>query len=146
MSVGPKPVPIPDLDAEGNPLPPDGSTRSIAPGRQHLTGEEALAFTRVRPTDASSDDKWLLRQRLVMSAVANRADPVNLLLSYLGVMSSASDAIRTDVPVELLPAFVDLSRLVRAHEIGSHSIANDTDVSDPDFDVIRQVVQSTLAS
>jgi LCP family protein required for cell wall assembly len=146
LNVGPEPVPIPDLDADGNPLPPDASTRYIPSGRQHLTGEEALAFTRVRRTDASSDDKWLLRQRSVISAVVDRADPVNLLLSYLEVASSASDAIHTDVPVELLPAFVDLSKLARAQEIGSHSIANDTAVNDPDFAAIRQLVQSTLSS
>jgi LCP family protein required for cell wall assembly len=145
INVGHRPVPIADLDADGNPLPPDASTRYIPPGPQHLDGEEALAFTRERRTDASADADRMLRQRAVISAIVDRADPVNLLLSYLEVASTAGDAIRTDVPVELLPAFVDLAEAVQAHEIQTLAVADDVSVTNPDFVQIRELVHLALS-
>jgi LCP family protein required for cell wall assembly len=147
INVGPNPVPIAELDANGNPLPPDASTEFIPPGRQHLDGEAALAFARERRTDTFSNDSRMLRQQAVLSAIVDRADPVNVLLSYLEIASSASDAIRTDLPTALLPALVDLSELVRAQEIRSLPLADDVIViTDPDFAAIRALVQTALTA
>lgn len=146
INVGPEPVPIARLDAQGTPLPSDASTRYIPPGLQHLTGEEALAFARERRSDTSSVGRRILRQRLVISAMIDRAtNPVNILLSYLEVTSSASDAIRTDVPAALLPGLVDLSDLVRAQEIRTVPITDQVTLpTNPDFAQIRLVVQRSL--
>ena len=57
-----------------------------------------------------------------ISAIVDRAAPVHLHSGYLEI---ASDAISTDVPVELLPALVDLSRAARTREIPSLPIASD---------------------
>ena len=145
VNVGREPVPVVALDLDGNPLPPDASTRYIPPGPQHLDGAEALAFARERDTDTRGNDNRLRRQVVVITAIVDRADPVNLLLGYLEIASTASDAIRTDVPVELLPALVDLSQSARTREVPSLPIPVDASLQDPDFEAIRELVQQAIA-
>jgi LCP family protein required for cell wall assembly len=148
VNVGPEPVPVVDLDRDGNPLPPDADTPYIPPGPQHLDGAEALAFARERGADGNDtlgNENRLRRHVMIISAIVERADPVNLLLSYLELASTASDAIRTDVPVELLPALVDLSQTARTREVPSLPLPANADLQDPDFEAIREFVQDALA-
>lgn len=146
MNVGPEPVPIVDLDTHGNPLPPDPSTAYIPPGSQHLDGEAALAFARERTATFTNDDR-MLRQRAVVTAIVDQANPVTVLIHYLALASAAGDAISTDVPAALFPALFDLSKLVQSHEIRSLPINQDDIASaNPDFDYIRRLIQTSVAA
>ena len=145
LDIGPQPVPVTSLDAAGNPLPATATTAYIPPGRQHLDGTETLAFARER-TDTFGADMRMLRQRSVVTAIVQQASPPTVLVHYLDLASTAGDAIRTDVPAQLLPALFDLSKLVRAHETRSLPIEPDDLGTTPDYTQVRALVQAAVAA
>jgi LCP family protein required for cell wall assembly len=85
--------------------PPDDY---LEPGPdRHLNGFETLWFARGRY--GSSDYDRMDRQRCVLNAVIEQADPVTVLSQYQQLAATTKDILSTDIPQELLPAFVDLS-------------------------------------
>ncbi len=76
-------------------------------GVQHLTGAEALGYARVRRD--SSDYHRMERQRCLLAALVDRADPVRLLTNLGGILGAIERNVTTDFPLNLLP---DLIRLV----------------------------------
>ncbi len=87
------------------------------------------------------------RQRCVISAIAERADPLNLLRNYQAVAKAGQELIRTDIPRELLPAFVDLGLKVKEHRLKSVVFRYDDSFNpgDPDFGYVQDTVAKALA-
>lgn len=123
----------------------------IEPGRQTLDGYHALWFARARcgAEGVSDDYDRIERQRCVVGAVIEQADPATLLRRYQQLATVTKDIVQTDVPQELLPAFTELA--LQAKEASVRSVAftpRDVDgfsPADPDFDEIRALVQQALA-
>jgi LCP family protein required for cell wall assembly len=118
----------------------------ITPGpNKHLDGAEALWFARGRY--GSDDYQRMDRQRCVLDAIVQAADPVTLLSSYRELAATTQDIVSTDVPSNVLGDVVDLALRVKDSEI--RSVVFDNTVIDPaypDYDRMRALVQEALAA
>ena len=135
-----EPVPIGgNTDAH---IPPDSY---LQPGpNQKLNGFKALWYTRGRY--GSTDYKRMERQRCAINAIVAEASPVQLLKRYTRLAQASKDIVRTDIPQQLLSAFVDLAEKVKGQRIKSVSFerSNDFDPNAPDFDYVHTAVQAAL--
>jgi LCP family protein required for cell wall assembly len=121
-------------------------TRYLQPGPdQHLDGFDALWFARGRY--GADDYQRMDRQRCVIQAIADRANPLNLLRNYQAVAKAGQQLVRTDIPRELLPAFVDLGLKVKEHRLKSVVFRRDDsfDPGAPDFTYVQDTVAKALA-
>jgi LCP family protein required for cell wall assembly len=116
----------------------------IAPGpHQHMGGTRALDFARGR--FGLSDYLRMDRQRCVIQAIVDAADPVTLLSQYQQLARTTQDIVSTDVPSGVLGDMVDLA--FRIKDAGIRSVVFDTTVINPaypDYTRIRAVVQQAL--
>jgi len=132
-------VPIGGVDSLGQ-RPDD----YLAPGPdQQLNGFQTLWFARGRY--GSSDYARMDRQRCVIDAVIDQADPVTVLSRYQELAATTKDIFSTDIPQELLPAFVDLSLKIKDGQ--TTSVVFDNTVILPayaDYDLIRATVSNAL--
>lgn len=76
----------------------------ISPGWNRLNGHEALAYVRERKS--VSDYTRMKRQRCLLKAVASKADAVTIALRFSGISRAVGSSVRTDIPIELLPALL----------------------------------------
>ena len=132
-------IPIGGVDSLGQ-RPDD----YLEPGPdRHLNGFETLWFARGRY--GSSDYDRMARQRCVVNAVIDQADPVTVLSQYQELAATTKDILSTDIPQDLLPAFVDLS--LRIKDARTSSVVFDNSVITPayaDYDLIRETVRQAL--
>jgi LCP family protein required for cell wall assembly len=123
-------------------IPPTGY---LQPGPdQHLDGFHALWYSRGRW--GSDDYERMERQRCMVSAIVDAADPLNVLRRYQDLAAAGKDILRTDVPRDLMPAFVDLALKVKERKMRSVAfVSSDKFFSgDPDYDWMRSVVAKAL--
>lgn len=78
----------------------------IPQGWQKLDGHLALAYSRTRNQD--SDYYRMNRQRCVIEAMMDQADPTSLMLNFGKLADVVKDTVTTDIPLDQLPAFVQL--------------------------------------
>jgi LCP family protein required for cell wall assembly len=111
---------------------------------QHLDGFHALWFARGRW--GSDDYARMLRQRCLVNALIDEADPVTVLRRYLDLAKAGQEIVRTDVPRSLLPAFVDLALKVKGHRVKSIAfVSSDRFFSgDPDYAWMQESVRRAL--
>ncbi len=124
-------------------IPP---TRYLQPGPdQHLNGFNALWFSRGRY--GADDYQRMDRQRCMIQAIAAKANPLNLLRNYQAVAKAGKELVRTDIPRELLPAFVDLGLKVKEHPMKSvvFRLGDSFNPGDPDFAYVHDTVAKALA-
>jgi len=128
-------------------------------GTQHMDGQTALAYSRSRTE--SDDYNRMGRQRCVLEALAREADPVTLLRQLPGLVPVIESSVVTDIPMAMIPDFLDLLHRVDTSSIVSiRFIPNAPDLSGtgesyiatriqgynvPNVDLIRQRVQQVLA-
>jgi LCP family protein required for cell wall assembly len=86
----------------------DGTVESVViePGLQRLDGHTALVYARTRRT--SNDYVRMARQRCVLEAMVEQADPTTLLFRYPMIADVLKDSITTDIPISRLPDFIEL--------------------------------------
>lgn len=119
-------------------IPPTGY---LEPGPdQHLDGFHALWFSRGRW--GSDDYERMERQRCMVDAIVEEADPLNVLRRYQALAETAEEILRTDIPRKLMPAFVDLALKVKEKKMRSIAfVSSDRFFSgDPDFTWMQEVV------
>jgi anionic cell wall polymer biosynthesis LytR-Cps2A-Psr (LCP) family protein len=82
------------------------------------------------------------RQRCLIDAVIDRANPGTLLTRYEKILEAGRDVLRTDIPGEMLPAFVDLSYMVKDAKVRSVVFERSDDFTpeSPDYAWIQRVV------
>ncbi len=138
----------------GNKSLPDGTCTQangyIEQGdNQLLDGFHALWFARSRC--GSDDYERMERQRCVMNAIVDKADPTTLLSQYQSLASAAGDIITSDVPADLFPALIELMVQVRTQPLESLTLDNEffgsmgTTSGDPDYDQLHARIQEILA-
>ena len=118
----------------------------IAPGPdQHMDGETALAYARGR--FGLTDYQRMDRQRCVLNAIVDTANPARLLTRYQELARTTQDIVSTDLPQTMLGAVVDLGFQVKDTAIRS-VVFDDTVISPayPDYVKIRSLVQQALAA
>jgi LCP family protein required for cell wall assembly len=129
------PVPIGGVEGVRE---PDGY---LEPGpNQHLNGYEALWFARGRY--GLDDYDRMRRQRCMVAAVIDRADPMTLLTRYEQILDAGRRILRSDIPAEMLPAFVDLALQVKDARVRSVVFDRSKNFApeSADFDWMHQVV------
>lgn len=96
------------------------------PGPQHMDGERALAYARIRASD--NDFKRIERQQLVIRAVAEKALNLNLLLPTraISLYRKYKDAVRTDISDAQIPGLALLAQQIGLDNIRMVSIAEAT--------------------
>ena len=123
-------------------IPPTGY---LAPGPdQHLDGFHALWYSRGRW--GSDDYDRMLRQRCMVDAIIDEADPFNVLRRYQALAKAGQEILRTDVPAELMSSFVDLALKVKDKKVKSIAfVTSDKFLSgDPDYAWMQSVVAKAL--
>jgi len=118
----------------------------LEPGpNQHLRGREAMWFARGRY--GTDDFDRMDRQRCVINAIIEQANPANMLARYEDIARAGKDIVTTDLPQEALPLMVDLSWRVKDGNV--RSIVFKTGeagfvAADPAFARMRQRVRVAL--
>lgn len=93
------------------------SVIDLQPGTYQMDGEMALYYARSR--QGSTDFNRMNRQRCVLQALAEQADPLTLVHEFPTIVPAVEESVRTDVPMDELAAFVDLLSKVNTEEIVS---------------------------
>jgi LCP family protein required for cell wall assembly len=120
----------------------------IEPGpTQHLDGRHALWFARGRY--GADDDQRQIRQRCVIKAMVDAADPQTLVTKYKAIAKAGRHLLRTDIPQELLPAMVELALKVKSGTVSNVTL--DTEklrlkYLHPDYEALRETVETALES
>ncbi|WP_345419558.1 LCP family protein, partial [Pseudonocardia xishanensis] len=122
VNVGPTPIPINGVTADGRHVKPDGY---IQPGVQNLSGEEALWFARSRRD--STDYDRMSRQRCLINAVLEQKSPTDLIANFQAVAQATKDNVDTNLPQAVLPALASLA----GEGFSLQSIAFDPSLPDP---------------
>ncbi len=117
----------------------------IEPGAQRLDGYHALWYARSR--EGSSDYARMARQRCVMGALLQQADPATVVRRFHKLAASAKRVVATDIPQRALPGLVELAPRARASKVRSVQFVPPLIRSSrPDFDLIAAKVRSSLAA
>jgi LCP family protein required for cell wall assembly len=135
-------VPVPIGGRPGLGVPPESY---LQPGpNQRLDGFHALWFSRGRY--GSDDYQRMERQRCVINAIIDEADPLTLLRRYERLADVGKRIVRTDIPRELMPAFVDLALKIKDARVRSVVFRSSDKFfsGDPDFEWMRSVVRRAL--
>ncbi|MPZ63055.1 MAG: LytR family transcriptional regulator [Propionibacteriales bacterium] len=117
----------------------------LEPGpNQHLDGFEALWFARGRY--GYDDYHRMERQRCLINAVIDEAEPLNVLRRYEALIRAGEEIVRTDLPQDMLPAFVDLALDVKNAKVRSVVFKSSEQFSpgDPDYDWMHETVQRAI--
>lgn len=96
-------------------IPPDDWIE-IGPD-QHLSGRKALWYARGRW--GLDDYSRMERQRCVINAVVQQAQPATVLANYQAIAAAGEKTIITDVPRSALPALLDLAIKVKQTKLRS---------------------------
>lgn len=127
---------------------------SLTQGRQTLTGEQALLYSRIRSLDADGDFSRTDRQRKVLSAMVNVFQSSNVR-ELLALVEALMPMISTDMSklqilalaAELLPQLSSVqisSQSVPSPELCSDETINGMAVLTADPEAIRELLKRTL--
>ena len=118
----------------------------LKPGpNQKLDGRSALWYARGRY--GSDDFARMDRQRCVVNAIIQQANPKNMLSRYEDVAKAGKQIVQTDMPQEVLPLMVDLSLRAKKGNVRSIVFKHGEDgflSPRPDFPRMRQRVKVAL--
>ncbi|MFQ5966966.1 MAG: LCP family protein [Acidimicrobiia bacterium] len=127
----------------------DGSLEvvDIEPGTYHMDGHTALAYARIRRT--TDDYNRMGRQRCVLEALIEQADPTTVALRFPAIAEAIKDNMTTDIPIGRLPSLIDIMPLVTTDEIVTvrfippdwHAGRTPDRYPIPDVEKIRNAVQ-----
>jgi polyisoprenyl-teichoic acid--peptidoglycan teichoic acid transferase len=93
------------------------SVIDLQPGTYHMDGTMALYYARSR--QGSTDFSRMNRQRCVLEALAQQADPLTLIQELPTIVPAVEQSVFTDMPMDDLAAFIDLLSKVNTEEIVS---------------------------
>ncbi|WP_162606160.1 LCP family protein [Jiangella asiatica] len=98
-------------------LPIGDKGRVLEPGVQELDGYHALWYARSR--EGSSDYARMARQRCVIGALVNEADPRTVLANFLDLADASKSVVTTDIPQQDLTNLIDLAMKAKDQEMTS---------------------------
>jgi LCP family protein required for cell wall assembly len=127
------------------PIPYGRDGGVLQPGYRTLRGKDALWYGRSR-TD-SDDYARMARQKCLLRAVAQQANPTKVLLQFDKLVSAAKRTLSTDIPTALLPALIQLSgKVKKGAMIESLSFVPPlVHTGNPDFAQIQSLAAKALA-
>ncbi len=89
----------------------------MQPGWHHLDGRTALAFVRSRHGPNNSDYERARRQQQVLLALRERLRDPAVLLNLPTLLDYAAQMVRTDVPLDRMPEFIELVQATQGAEV-----------------------------
>ena len=101
-------------------LPGDYDPQEFEPGLQHMDGETALAYARIRQN--SDDLDRIQRQQRIIFAVMDKALSLNVLRNALELWNKYKDAIDTDINDIQLAGFARLAADISPEKISALSL------------------------
>jgi LCP family protein required for cell wall assembly len=113
---------------------------------QKLNGHDALWFARGRYglDDASRQE----RQRCTIHAIVSSANPRTLVTKYQQIASASKKLLQTDIPQEILPAFVELAMKVKGAKVTNIDLdkkRNFPTGKNPDYEAMAKIVQNAIS-
>ena len=137
------PVPVGGNDDKKIP-----ASRYLQPGpNRKLNGTDALWFARGRYKVPTGDLARQARQRCTVKAIVERATPQNVLSNYEAIAKAGEQLIRTDIPQNLLAAFVTLGQRVKTAKITNIDLdkkKNYPNGRNPNYAGMRTIIQQAL--
>ncbi|WP_083999486.1 LCP family protein [Actinomadura kijaniata] len=127
------------------PIPYGTDGGVLQPGHRTLKGKEALWYGRSR---TNSDDYTRMgRQKCLLRAIAQQADPQTVLTKFDRLAAAAKRTLSTDIPQELLPALVRLSGKVKngARIDSLQFVPPLIATGSPDFALIRRLAAQAVS-
>jgi len=116
----------------------------IPPGQQHLDGYKALWFARSR--EGSNDYERMGRQRCMVTALLDQANPAQLISRYPALAKVAKNNIQTGIRQQDLAAWVTLVQRIQHGTVRSLPLTNKViGTVNPDFAQIRALVAASIA-
>ncbi|TDW71109.1 LCP family glycopolymer transferase [Kribbella pratensis] len=120
----------------------------IEPGpNQKLDGYHALWFARGRY--GLSDPSRQERQRCTIHALVNTVNPATLVTKYQEIASAGKQLLRTDIPQEILGAFIQLGLKVKSAKVTNIDLDKDKNFptgKNPDYAAMREIIQKALSA
>ena len=132
-------------DAQGRlQLDPDSPRLEwLEPGPQRLDGDQALGFSRSRVM--SDDFDRMRRQRCMVAAVVDQANPMTMLQRYPQIIGAVGDNMLSDVPVSDLDEWAELMLTVQGAQMQSLPLtSSNINTAVPNFSQIRMWVWDAL--
>jgi LCP family protein required for cell wall assembly len=121
-------------------------SRYLQPGpNQHLNGHDGLWFARGRY--GLSDPSRQERQRCTIHAIVNSANPTALVTKYKEIASAGKQLLRTDIPQEILPAFIELGIKVKSAKVSNVDLDKNKNFptgKNPDYQAMREIVRKAI--
>lgn len=115
----------------------------IKPGKQKLTGDQALWYSRSRVLN--SDFSRMGRQKCVMNAMLQQMSPQKVLLNVGKIASSGRELLSTDIPQQDLDVFMDLALKAKAQKMSTVSLVPPVIFTgNPDYAKVRRLVNSAI--
>ena len=115
----------------------------LEPGPQRLDGNQALGYSRSRVL--SDDFDRMRRQRCMVAAVVDQANPMTMLQRYPQIISAVGDNMVSDVPVSDLDEWAGLMLKVQGATMQSLPLtSSNINTADPNFSQIRMWVWDAL--
>jgi LCP family protein required for cell wall assembly len=119
----------------------------LLPGaNQKLNGHDALWFARGR--FGLSDGSRQERQRCAIHAIVNSANPATLVTKYQQIAAASKKLLQTDIPQEILPAFIELGLKVKNAKVSNVDLDKDKNFpsgKNPNYEAMRELVQKAIA-
>ncbi|TCO47880.1 LytR family transcriptional attenuator [Kribbella antiqua] len=118
----------------------------IEPGpNQKLDGYHALWFARGRYglDDLSRQE----RQRCTIHALVNSVNPATLVTKYKEIASAGKKLLRTDIPQEILPSFIQLGLKVKNANVSNVDLDKSKNFptgKNPNYEAMRELVQEAI--
>ena len=118
----------------------------IEPGaNQKLDGYHALWFARGRY--GLSDPSRQERQRCTIHALVNGVNPATLVTKYQQIAAAGKQVLRTDIPQEILGAFIQLGLKVKGAKVTNVDLDKNKNFptgKNPDYTAIQKLIQKSL--
>ena len=119
------------------------ATEWIKTGKQRLDGYHALWYARSRWS--TSDFDRMRRQRCVIGAVTQQANPVQLAIAFPKVAKAMKTNLQTSIPLQDIDAWVTLSQRVQKSQVRSLAFTDQViNTVHPDVTKMHQMVQKSL--
>jgi len=115
----------------------------LEPGLQKLDGHETLWYARSR--SESSDYARMSRQRCVLGAILDEADPSTVLHKFTALADASTSVVTTDIPQDQLPELVEMAWKAKDLPATSLQLVPPLIVpADPDFGAIADHVDEAI--
>jgi LCP family protein required for cell wall assembly len=121
----------------------DDVTGYIDPGKQKLSGFEALWFARAR--EGSDDYSRMARQKCVMNAMLQQISPQTVLTNFEDLAKASTEVFSTNLPASEAGKFIDLALKARDQKMSTLSLVPPLiNTGDPDIDLIHDKVDAAI--